>query len=245
MARTTTTRERTYNSHEMMSVQSLPDESWLPVVNYEGFYEVSTLGRVKALPKSGLKSALIVSPYVREGRPTVTLNKTGDKPHNRRVDELVLEAHVGPRPRPTWGPKEMNDNKLDVRLENLAWEAGMARATGNHRNSSSRSIPLKAAIAAQHLTFEDPQTTPDELDTIEVDEALVEGLDRIDHEVQEWRVFRSGEAEVIVDPDGLLEIEKVVRDGEGAEFSTPRIELGDVPDLIRCLRAVAGADYTE
>jgi hypothetical protein len=225
-----------------MSVQSLSDETWLPVVGYEGFYEVSTQGRVKALPKSGLKSPRIVSVYVRDGRATVTLNKTGDKPHNRRVDELVLEAHVGPRPRPTWGPKEMNDNKLDVRLENLAWEAGMARATGNHRNSSRQSIPLKAAIAAQHISFEED---PDEVDRIEVDEALVEELAQIDHEVQEWRVFRSGEAEVIVDPDGLLEIEKVVADGEGAEFSTPRIELGDVPDLIRCLRAVAGADYTE
>lgn len=225
------------------SIQSLTGEDWLDVVGYEGFYEVSNFGRVKALPKGGLSQPKIVSAYIRQGRPTVTLNKgPGNKPHNRRVDELVLEAHVGDRPRPTWGPKALDDNLLNVRLENLAWEAGMARATANHKRHSSPRRPIP--VAPQHLIIEEDEDDAEVIEAMEADNVLVEALSEIDHEVEEWRVFRAGEAEVIVDPDGILELAKITTDGEGAEMSTDQLGLSEIPDLIRCLRAVVGADWS-
>lgn len=38
--------------YENLSIESLPNEEWRDVVGYEGLYQVSSLGRVKSLPRS-------------------------------------------------------------------------------------------------------------------------------------------------------------------------------------------------
>jgi hypothetical protein len=41
----------TYFSYQNLSLKNLPDEEWRPVPDYEDFYEVSNLGRIRSFPK--------------------------------------------------------------------------------------------------------------------------------------------------------------------------------------------------
>ena len=103
------------------------EERWLPVVGYEGFYEVSDMGRVRSLPR-----------LVRRGRGTqfvrgrileqirgcggylcVNLYKAGIG-HSARVHSLVLEAFNSPRP-DGMGCRHLDGNPENNKLANLRW----------------------------------------------------------------------------------------------------------------------------
>lgn len=102
-------------------------ERWLPVVGYEGLYEVSDLGRVRSLDRNvttrnGVRrykgKILAMTPV--NGYPSVALSLVG-KQDTRPVHQLVLEAFAGPRPAGQEG-RHLNDVPADCRWpENLAW----------------------------------------------------------------------------------------------------------------------------
>jgi hypothetical protein len=108
-------------------------ERWLPVVGYEGLYEVSDQGRVQSLDRRQVLGAhsrfvpgRILRPQVvydskgRNPRSQFTLRKDG-KSRTFRVHTLVLTAFVGPRPDGMlcrhWPDPDTSNN----RLENLSW----------------------------------------------------------------------------------------------------------------------------
>lgn len=78
------------------------DERWLPVVGYEGLYEVSNLGAVLSLPRLDrlgrrVKGGILAGTDDGQGYRQVNLSRDGEcRP--RRVYRLVLEAFVGPCP---------------------------------------------------------------------------------------------------------------------------------------------------
>lgn len=81
------------------------DERWLPVVGYEGAYEVSDQGRVRSLDRwlayrhtRRLHRGRVLSPGRRSsGHLVVSLHKkTASRSHY--VHQLVLRAFAGPRP---------------------------------------------------------------------------------------------------------------------------------------------------
>ena len=94
----------------------LPDEHWLPVVGWEGLYEVSDLGRVR-----GLYTSRIRKPVQDPNDLRLRINLLRDaKRTTVYVHRLVLEAFVGPRPEGQLcrhGP----GGRLDNRLVNLCW----------------------------------------------------------------------------------------------------------------------------
>lgn len=103
-------------------------ERWLPVLGWEGFYEVSDRGRVRSLDRkrehgTGHKAKVKGQPITlildSRGSPTVRFSRGGKK-HVRFVHRLVLEAFVGPCPE---GMECCHDNDVpgDNRLENLSW----------------------------------------------------------------------------------------------------------------------------
>lgn len=102
-------------------------ERWLPVVDWEGRYEVSDQGNVRSLwaPRGPrLKPRLLkqrVHAPAPDGRMVVFLcDAARRKPELRLVHHLVLEAFVGPRPdgqETRHGP----GGALDNRLVNLCW----------------------------------------------------------------------------------------------------------------------------
>ena len=93
----------------------VPVEQWLPVVGYEGLYEVSDLGLVRSLIGRG--RVLRPGPQ-RRGYLTVSLTDRSGKARSRRVHQLVLAAFVGPLPA---GMEVLHRNDVpgDNRLTNL------------------------------------------------------------------------------------------------------------------------------
>lgn len=101
-------------------------ERWLPVVGYEGIYEVSSLGNVRSLTRIviGKWPRRIPTKVLRlikhkEGYRCVTLYGRG-KPGKQLAHHLVLEAFVGPRPpgkEGCHGDRDRAHNDVD----NLRW----------------------------------------------------------------------------------------------------------------------------
>lgn len=102
---------------------------WKPVVGYEGLYEISSLGRVKALPKDVIDSMgrytrrderfLKVNISKRTGYPFVGLYKNG-KQHTVCIHRLIAEAFI---PNPNHFPciNHIDENRANSVLGNLEW----------------------------------------------------------------------------------------------------------------------------
>lgn len=128
------------------AISNLPDETWKPVVGFEGLYEVSDRGRVRGLdrlvrtkggslrPQSGQLRALVPSskpPFY----STVMLYRrnTGSC---AQVHRLVLEAFVGPCPR---GCEccHYDGNAQNNRIENLRWDTKSANGSDRKRHGTA------------------------------------------------------------------------------------------------------------
>jgi hypothetical protein len=77
-------------------------ERWLPVVGYEGFYEVSDLGRVRSLPRvkrNGCRMAgrILTLGRHKHGYPVANL-WMDNRYQTRTVHTLMAEAFLGPAP---------------------------------------------------------------------------------------------------------------------------------------------------
>jgi hypothetical protein len=104
-------------------------ERWLPVVGYEGLYEVSDLGRVRSIHHKASGVTRPRAPWIlaqtsngrHGGHVTVELRDENSKRRNRLVHQLVLNAFIGPRPAGTGGAHDDGD-PTNNRLGNLAWK---------------------------------------------------------------------------------------------------------------------------
>lgn len=98
-----------------MSTDNTPEEIWKAIPGYKNFYEVSDLGRVRRLKKSGFK---ILSPAI---SPYAVLNLCVEgKYYPVRVHQLVMLAFVGERPA-NCEINHINGIKTDNRLVNLEY----------------------------------------------------------------------------------------------------------------------------
>jgi hypothetical protein len=89
------------------------EENWLPVVGYEGLYEVSDLGRVK-----GLKRGKILKPKLeKNGYARATLHNKGEKKCS--IHRLVLQTFLPIEDE--MDCDHINHIKNDNRLANLRW----------------------------------------------------------------------------------------------------------------------------
>lgn len=130
------------------SAASLPNEEWRPVPNWEALYEVSNLGRVKALerktpcnnrwgetvqrrPERILK-ATMSGPYL-----SVGLNWRGVK-RRRTVHRLVCEAFHGPCPSEKSHCAHSDGNPLNNNASNLRWASVRENAEDARRHGTMR-----------------------------------------------------------------------------------------------------------
>ena len=114
--------------------RQVTEERWLPVVGYEGLYEVSDQGRVRSLDRwvpyrnsRRFCKGVMLKPSV--GEPPmcylyVRLSKR-KRYQMKRIHVLVLETFVGPRP-PGMVACHNNSQPHDLRLENLRWDTHAA-----------------------------------------------------------------------------------------------------------------------
>lgn len=101
-------------------------ELWKPVVGYEGLYEVSDKGRVRALFESWngrYKAGRIIKSIERPDK-YISVNlyypDSGQVGRTRTMHSLVLEAFVGPRPKGQ-DVRHLDGTKNNNVLLNLKW----------------------------------------------------------------------------------------------------------------------------
>lgn len=111
---------------------------WKPVIGYEGHYEVSNSGKVRALermtetiPPRHRKARVLRERFdsTSTGYSYVSLSR-GGRTKKLNVHVLVLEAFVGPRPSPAHEACHGDGNRRNANLSNLRW----APAVDNHRD---------------------------------------------------------------------------------------------------------------
>lgn len=94
-------------------------EIWKDIHNFEGLYQVSSLGRIKSLPKARYQTRVINGGYNGGGYPIINLNKDKIR-HPFIIHRLVASAFLlNPENKQTVNHK--NGVKRDNRVENLEW----------------------------------------------------------------------------------------------------------------------------
>lgn len=105
-----------------LEVPEAPEE-WKPVLGYEGLYEISNMGRVRALFKAGNfhKPGRILKPWIlKNGYVQIHLMRPGEKRKAFCIHRLLLEAFAGPAPE-NCEVRHLNGMRSDNALKNLAW----------------------------------------------------------------------------------------------------------------------------
>lgn len=113
-------------------------EEWKPVVGYEGYYEASSYGNIRSLPRTTTKGKVLKQHInSRNGYAYVSLSKNNIR-KTRRVHRLIAAAFWGDSPEMQINHK--NGVKTDNRLDNLeyctqsdnmkhAYRTGLEKAT--------------------------------------------------------------------------------------------------------------------
>ena len=116
-------------------------ENWLPVVGYEGFYEVSDLGRVRSLSRLRRNGRRMVGRMLkptpdRHGYPYVLLH-VDRIPKRRAVHRLVLQAFVGEAPEGMQACHNDGDSG-NPKLTNLRWDTRSNNSRDSLRHGTHR-----------------------------------------------------------------------------------------------------------
>ena len=120
----------------------MTEEIWIPVIRFEGLYEVSNLGRVRSLTRPNKLEGL-VSQRVKTGDYlNIHLCKKG-KGKEYRVHRIVLESFKGPSLEGNTQVNHKDGNKHNNCLDNLEWSNPVD-------NALHRSRVLFKNIGEQH-----------------------------------------------------------------------------------------------
>ena len=112
-------------------IEKAPD--FMPVVGYEGLYEVGKDGTVWSLNynHTGQRKQLRPRPFKKLGYLKVPLCKDG-KMKNRPVHQLVLNAYLS-KPSPELVVMHLDSAPANNHLENLAWGTNKENLNDTHR----------------------------------------------------------------------------------------------------------------
>lgn len=145
-------------------------ERWLPVVGYEGHYEVSNHGRVRSLPRSARRRDGVLMHYPGKvmnggrkapgGHRAVRLTRCipEEKPVVKLVHRLVLEAFVGPCPDGMEGC-HWDDDPDNNHVSNLRWATRSDNEFDKVRNGNHHAARRTHCKAGHEFTAGNTQLT--------------------------------------------------------------------------------------
>lgn len=109
-----------------LSMNDLPNEEWKDIQGFEGYYQISNMGRIKSLKRTrklnnehrAIVNPRIIKPSISNaGYSTVILRKEGI-PYGYTIHRLVMKNFCDDFD-PTLDTDHINKDKQDNRLENL------------------------------------------------------------------------------------------------------------------------------
>ena len=92
-------------------------EIWKDIKGYEGKYQVSNSGNVRATNYNNTKKVKILKQYIRNKYLSVRLCKNGKGKH-LKVNRLVAESFIK---KPELEVNHIDGNKYNNKVENLEW----------------------------------------------------------------------------------------------------------------------------
>ena len=139
-------------------------ERWLPVVGWDGYYEVSDLGRVRSVPRVGsdgrrLKGRILRPRIIpKTGYHRVCLSRAG-KHYDLYIHRLVLEAHAEACP-PGMEGRHWDGDPSNNRLSNLFWGTPSENQMDNVRLGTHRNSRKTRCKWGHEFTPENTYTPP-------------------------------------------------------------------------------------
>lgn len=141
------------------------EEEWREIPGYEGYYEVSNMGRVRSVDRWIIypdgRTALHKGVELSQRNRGSKYKKVGLWKDNKvkyvNVNVLVLLAFVGSRPQPNYHACHINGQHSDNRLENLEWGTPSKNAQdrvkhGTDANSSKTHCPQGHEYTAKNTS---------------------------------------------------------------------------------------------
>jgi len=131
-------------------------ERWLPIVGWEGSYEVSDLGRVRSIPRRDPRgkrlAGKVLSPGLDTvGYPMVILHRHGRT--TRTVHRLVAAAFLGSCP-PGQEVRHLDGCRTNPRLDNLAYGTKSENQQDSIRHGTHSSLAKTHCPAGHEYTPE-------------------------------------------------------------------------------------------
>lgn len=179
-------------------VKSLSNEIWLPVKNYENFYHISNMGRLKILDrvcwKSNKKKDVTKFKCERlsagvpndKGYPQhILINENSDK--WTRMIHLIVAEHFIPNPENKPQVNHKNGIKTDNRVENLEWvtakensqhayETGLTKAIFGDNHYQAKINSKKAMEIKLLLKNKNNRTLQEIADICNVNRSIVKNI---------------------------------------------------------------------
>lgn len=141
---------------------TLTDEKWKPIPGWEGYYEASTLGRVRSLARIVIRdgnplrlAARILEPNVHHsGYRRVVLSRAGVR-SERLLHAVIAETFHGPRPDGLEvlhrDGNQANSAPVNIRYGTSSENSRDTVAHGNHPLQSRTHCPLGHELAGTNL----------------------------------------------------------------------------------------------
>ena len=115
-------------TEKWLELDDLPGESWKDIPGWEGFYQASTLGRIKSISRLNsrgerIKTKIRKQENDRRGYPQIILCRNG-KSKNYKTHQLIAAAFL-PNPKNKLQVNHLNGIKNDNCIENLEWNTNL------------------------------------------------------------------------------------------------------------------------
>jgi hypothetical protein len=136
---------------------SIP-EQWRPVVDWEGLYEVSNLGRVRSLPRTTTSGRVLIPMTQPNGYLFVGLYDY-QRRAGRLVHRLVGEAFIGPKPR-GMVTRHLDGDQTNNRLTNLEYSTQSVNIRDMEQHGTNPQLNKTHCPRGHEYTPENTYTSP-------------------------------------------------------------------------------------